>query len=487
MNRLVRALVAIVLGSVVLSGCDFDVYELPLPGGADVGNDPMTITVEFGNVLDLVPQSSVKLNDVTIGKVTSVDVKSTKDSSGRLAYVADVQLEIRGDTELPANATATLRQTSLLGEKFVSLAAPATGAATTLLSDGDTIPITSTGKNPEVEEVLGALSLLLNGGGIDKLRTIAREVNATLEGREDSVRSLLTQVSSFMGQLDANKTDIVDAIESLNGLAKQVKAQQPKIDLALEELPSALLSLNRQRDDLVRMLGALDRLGDVGVRVIRRSKADTITSIRQLQPTLTQLANAGDDLVNAFSVFLTYPFVDEVVGRDPQVARNLHMGDYTNLDVRLDLDLGDLPDIPGVDCTPLSAIPDTGPLPDFQDLCAGAQDALAACADDFTRSCLQGLVQSVCDATPNNPICDVLGGVLGGVTGGLTGGNGGSGGTGGLPGLPGLGGVGGLGGLLNRPAVGATTGADRGPTLGQLMAVYDPALVSLLTPGMVLR
>ena len=37
-------------------------------------------------------------------------------------------------------------------------------------------------------------------------------------------------------------------------------------------------------------------------------------------------------------MFLTYPFVDEVVGRDPQVARNLHMGDYTNLSIQLDVD-----------------------------------------------------------------------------------------------------------------------------------------------------
>ena len=54
---------------------------------------------------------------------------------------------------------------------------------------------------------------------------------------------------------------------------------------------------------------------------------------------LSQLAASGDDFVNAFNVFLTYPFVDDVVGRDPQVARNLHMGDYTNLSITLDLDL----------------------------------------------------------------------------------------------------------------------------------------------------
>ena len=87
------------------------------------------------------------------------------------------------------------------------------------------------------------------------------------------------------------------------------------------------------------MLQALDRLGDVGVRVIRATKKDTIATLTQLQPVLTELADSGDAFVKAFNVFLTYPFVDEVVGRDPQVARNLHMGDYTNLDVQLEIDL----------------------------------------------------------------------------------------------------------------------------------------------------
>ena len=54
---------------------------------------------------------------------------------------------------------------------------------------------------------------------------------------------------------------------------------------------------------------------------------------------LSQLAASGDNFTNAFHVFLTYPFVDEVVGRDPQVARNLHMGDYTNLSITLDVDV----------------------------------------------------------------------------------------------------------------------------------------------------
>ena len=142
-----------------------------------------------------------------------------------------------------------------------------------------------------------------------------------------------------MTQLDDNKADIVNAIDKLNDLSVSINEQRDTIDAALEELPSALVSIDKQRDDLVKMLEALADLSDVGVRVIQASKAATIDSLQQLNPVLTQIAASGDDFVNAFHVFLTYPFVDEVVGRDPQVARNLHMGDYTNLSITLDINI----------------------------------------------------------------------------------------------------------------------------------------------------
>ena len=41
----VRALLLTMVGVLLLTGCDFDVYQLPLPGGTDTGDRPMTVTV----------------------------------------------------------------------------------------------------------------------------------------------------------------------------------------------------------------------------------------------------------------------------------------------------------------------------------------------------------------------------------------------------------------------------------------------------------
>ena len=482
MTRL-KVLVLGVLVTLFLSACEASVYSLPLPGGPDVGEDPMTVKVEFADVLDLVPQSTVKVNDVSVGKVSAIDLEG---------YQALVTLEIQRDVDLPGNAVAELRQTSLLGEKFVELSAPDKGAIESRLRDGAVIPIERAGRNPEVEEVLGALSLLLNGGGVAQLKTITQELNRALEGREDSARSVLRNLRTFTGQLDENKTDIVDAIESLNRLALAAEKQLPTIDKALDELPSALDSIDRQRDDLVEMLAALDRLSSVAVDVITRSKGATITSLQRLDPVLTQLAASGDDFTNAFHVFLTYPFVDEVVGRDPQVARNLHMGDYTNLSITLDVDLTAIPTtvpttLPTEACIPLSQLPQDGPLPDTSKLCQDALDAINTCIEGIRKgdltACLGlpgSVISEICKQSPVPGLC---------------------GGSGNptlpiptptltqiptptisiptlLPTLPSLG----------RPApAGSPPDPARGPTVAQLTEVYDPALVSLLIPGVVTR
>jgi phospholipid/cholesterol/gamma-HCH transport system substrate-binding protein len=203
------------------------------------------------------------------------------------------------------------------------------------------------------------------------------------------VRSVLTQVHVFMGQLDANKAGIVRSIESLNRLAIQLKEQDGSIKSALDNLPAALKSIDSQRADLVKMLKALDRLSGVGVRVIKASKTSTINSLRSLAPVLDKLADAGSSLPNSLQVFLTYPFVDAAVGKDPQVARNLHMGDYTNLNARLDINVTSPPVLPSLPAT-LPTLPSTLPsLPTVPspvvDACIAVKKQVSAAADRVTR------------------------------------------------------------------------------------------------------
>ncbi len=201
---------------VAVSGCTSGgftgLYALPLPGGADVGAHPYRVAIEFADVLDLVPQAGVKVNDVPVGRVERIGLSE----DGRKAVVT---VAVNDSVRLPANAVARLRQSSLLGEKYVELAAPDGDASADRLTDGAVIPVARTNRNPEVEEVLGALSLLLNGGGIGQLQEITRELNKVMAGNESEIRGFLSTVDTLVSDLDAHRGEITRALDGLNRLS----------------------------------------------------------------------------------------------------------------------------------------------------------------------------------------------------------------------------------------------------------------------------
>ncbi|MEV5001469.1 MCE family protein [Nocardioides sp. LML1-1-1.1] len=308
--------------SLTLSGCGIlsgGVYDAPLPGGADVGDEPITVTADFTDVLDLVPQSSVKVDNVAVGRVT--DITLSKD--GR---TAEVEMLLRGDLDLPGDTEARLQQTSLLGEKYVALVRPegsVAQASSRRLADGAELSTGSTDAAATAEQVLGALSLVLNGGGIAQFQEISRELQQVGDGRTEEIRAFLVQLNRFVGVLDRKRGAITGAIDGLARLGKSLDGDRAQIAKVLDNLSPGLKVLAEQRPQLTRMLTSLDRLSRITVRTLNASQADMVRDLQLLDPILTQLAKAGSDLPYSMEILLTYPFPDSVLGAIK--------GDYLNV------------------------------------------------------------------------------------------------------------------------------------------------------------
>ncbi len=302
--------------TLVLSGCKFNgAASFPLPGG--IGGGGYKVNIEFTDVLDLVPQSAVKVNDVTVGSVS--DIKLT-------GFTARVTVSLLKNVVLPENTTAALRQTSLLGEKFVSLDRPTDAQGR--LRDGMTIPLARTTRNSDIEEVLGALSLVLNGGSLEQIQTINVELTKALKGRESQVKDFLKQLNGFVGGLDAQKTQIIAALDGLDRLSGKLAAQRQVLATALQDIPKGAAVLADERAQLTKLLAGLNRLGGVATHVIAASKQNTVADLQALQPILSQLGAAGKDLPNALELLTTYPF--------PRSIDKGIKGDYANLFVTVD-------------------------------------------------------------------------------------------------------------------------------------------------------
>jgi phospholipid/cholesterol/gamma-HCH transport system substrate-binding protein len=320
------AVLAVVLAAATSSCAWRGLNSLPLPGTAGRGPGAYTIQAQLPDVRTIEPNSRVQVGDVTVGTVTKIE---------RQGWHALLTMSIDAGVQLPANATATVGQSGLLGSLHVELAPPTAVAPQGTLHDGSLIPLSSAGTYPSSEQVLSAITLLLNGGGIGQVQDITASLSAALAGREQDLRSLIAQLDKFTRYVNDQSDDIIATAESLNTLAGQFADQQPVIDKALTTIPDALRVIRDERQTLVEALDQLGKFSALVADSTNQTKDSLIEELKSLGPVLESLANAGPALTRSLGMFATYPFPADTVGV-------WQRGDYANLTAVIDLTLSRL-------------------------------------------------------------------------------------------------------------------------------------------------
>lgn len=302
-GRAGRTLGATALVAALASGCSMNLEDYTLPGGADVGKDPMNVAIEFDDVLDLVLQSSVKVNGLDAGRVTGISLAED-------GWTAQVEVVLRDDLDLPENVEASIQQTNLLGEKFVQLTPPEEEAPEGQLESGDVIRTSSTRTSTDIEQVLGALSLLLNGGGVDQLQPIVSEMRKLTDGREEGLTETIRSADELISGLNRQRDSITTALDGVNLMTTRANDQREQIQAALDELPAGVAVLEEQRPQFVEMLRRVDALGQVGSDILLTSREDLIADLRALRPVLQYLGESTPDLIQLTGFVPTFPFPD---------------------------------------------------------------------------------------------------------------------------------------------------------------------------------
>jgi len=322
--RRIAASTLVVLVAAALSSCGWrGLNSLPLPGSEGRGPGSQVIQVQLPNVTNLQPNSRVRVADVNVGTVTKIE---------RQGWHALVTMRINGDVHLPANATATIGQTSLLGSLHVELAPPKGAAPHGILRDGSTVPLSSAAAYPSTEQTLGAISLLLNGGGLGQLQDITKALSTAFRGREQDLHSLIQQLDTFIADVNGQTDDIIAATDSLNELAGKFADQSQVVDKALRTIPDALAVLNQQRDNLAEALDQFGKFSALAADSVNQTKDALVKELNDIGPVIESLANAGPNLTRSLSMLTTFPFPNETL-------QNWMRGDYANMTAIVDLTL----------------------------------------------------------------------------------------------------------------------------------------------------
>jgi phospholipid/cholesterol/gamma-HCH transport system substrate-binding protein len=318
---LVALLVTVVSGCANWQGAN----SLPLPGTQGKTPGSYTIQAQLPDVDNIERNSRVRVGDVTVGNVTKIE---------RQGWHALLTMSINGDVVLPANTTAAVGQTSLLGSLHVELNPPKE-APEGRLHEGSLIPLNDGSFYPSTEQTLASVSVVLNGGGLGNIQDITQALSTAFRGREDDLRSLITQLDKFVSYLNDQTGDIIAATDSLNNLVGQIAEQKPVVDKALKTIPDALAVLKDQRNNLADALDQLGKFSALAADSVNLSKDALVKNLQNLGPVLQSLADSGIALTRSLDFYSTFPFPK------PTLTKWLR-GDYANLVAVIDLTLSRL-------------------------------------------------------------------------------------------------------------------------------------------------
>ena len=322
MMPLTRSLAAGFTVLIFATGCTFQgVNSLPLPGTVGNGKGALTYHVQLANVGTLESNSPVMINDVVVGSVRDISIKDRH---------AQVDVTVGRDAVVPANAVATVGQTSLLGSMHLQLGPPLGEPATGRLPDDATIPLDRSSSYPSTERTLASLAAVVNGGGLGQIGEVIHSLNDAFTGRQQDIRQLLGRLDEFVGVLNDQRDGVIATLTELNRLADRLAGQKHVISDALQEIPSALDVLVREQPRLSRALDRLRVFSDTATQVINDTQDDLVHNLQNLEPTIRALADVGPDIDTALAFAPLFPLGQNLVDRGIR-------GDYMNLFVTIDL------------------------------------------------------------------------------------------------------------------------------------------------------
>jgi phospholipid/cholesterol/gamma-HCH transport system substrate-binding protein len=283
----------------------------------------ITVTAYFSSTVGLYPSDQVKVAGVPVGNVTSIEPQT--DS-------AKVELSIRGDVEIPADAAAIIVAPNLVSARFVEFAPVYTGGDR--LGDHAVVPATRTAIPVEWDEVKDELLELSEklgpqpGSLQGPLTAFVNQAADTFDGQGHSFRQAVHELAQTAGRLGDSRHDLlgtvrnlrilVEALSNSNELIVQFSNHVAAVSQVLADstadLDAALGTLNQAltdvrgflRDNNGALVGQIDRLASF-TKLLTDHSEDLEQTLHVAPNGLANFYNIYDPAQGSMSGLLTLP------------------------------------------------------------------------------------------------------------------------------------------------------------------------------------
>jgi phospholipid/cholesterol/gamma-HCH transport system substrate-binding protein len=306
------------------------------------GGSQRTATAVFTDVGDLASGAQVQMADVPVGSVRSIALDGDE---------AKVTLAFDSGVRIPADVSAAINRTTILGDQFVQLNVPknetgAAAASAPQLADGARIAHTSL--VPDVEQFVAAGSQIFGAISTTELEQIIEAGGEGFTGQEASLKAFLTDLTAVANGYAQHTSDITQAVNGLNSLTASLAPTSSATATALSNLSQTVAILARNSSQFETLLQSLDDLSSQGRSLLENYYPQIVTQLQTLQAVSGQLAQHQSDLAGLLSEI---PAADSAL---PQAVRGGYVQLYENIIVCGIPGLGE-DSTPAFTCAPNSA------------------------------------------------------------------------------------------------------------------------------------
>ncbi len=274
---------ALVLAGGVLSACG--------------GDSPGTVSASalFANASDLVSGAPVQFADITVGSVTSITLHDSE---------AQVSMSIDRSARVPADVTAELRRTTLLGQRIVELVPPGGTMAVPLLANGAVIDKTRV--IPGIQQLLESGAQVFGAINTQELSQLVATGAQGLGGQGATLHQLLSNFANVAHGYATQTGTISSLVGSMDRLSSALAPSAQSNAQAVSNLAATTGILSREANQFNGLLQSLQDLAIQGRGILQSYTPQIDTQIKALYALSQTLSANQRQVAGIISYLPTY-------------------------------------------------------------------------------------------------------------------------------------------------------------------------------------
>lgn len=247
------------------------------------GAGTLTASAQFTDVADLVAGAPVQYANISVGSVSSISLSGDE---------AKVVMTIDRSAEVPADVTAELSQSSILGQHQVSLVAPSPGGP--LLQNGAVISKTSF--VPGIQQLVESGAAVFGAINGAQLSQIINNGAEGFGGQAANLRALLNDFDTILAGYSTRSGEITSLIDNLDAFNSTLGPNAQQNAQAVSNLAQTTQILAQQSSRFEQLLQSLNDLATQGNSILSTGLGQTEDQINALSAVATQLYEHQRDL-----------------------------------------------------------------------------------------------------------------------------------------------------------------------------------------------